>query len=410
MPGPEDDFKRIRNSIISLRNARAVAGQIQDKIAEAVIENGVSGNLDSSELGSGGVYFTPTEKTFLGQVAKSSGITINASSLSDILSNKDSYGPAIDSYVAGLSRQEETLRRDAWAISPEASISDRYTMDVGEALKYKQLFSVPAGERPERTKYQVQFAENGQSLIIGDDGSVRKGGLFPELANKTTQVVNDTTTGHAYALVIDNDGNVTNRVDIGQVGFPEVDPERKFQLDILTRSSEAETALAGIELQRRGQILQALGDDWARQVQLGTVQVQEVQLNLDRINSAFENRRKEREVALKYAVSQSSLFKSASGETMTRLPFANQLAGILSSATGQAFTGEELSLPVGYVNPDQAARETLSGTSYNSAVPGLVQGIQQTRDAVDRIVGQPLGDMAVTTHLAEMALPPGLRG
>jgi hypothetical protein len=126
---------------------------------------------------------------------------------------------------------------------------------------------------------------------------------------------------------------------------------------------------------------------------------EEARLNLDRIDTAFTQRRQEREQVLQYAVRKSSL--NDRGETL--LPFAGPLAAILSQSTGQNITEESFRLPTTSADPEGAFNQILQFSGYQSPLPQLSQQMSGTRSAIESIVGGPLGAQAASAAMAGSA-------
>lgn len=266
--------------------------------------------------------------------------------------------------------------------------------DLGKSLRD----AAPAGP-----SYQFQVGPGGEVYRISSAGSFEYMKTIPELAEKSTQVITDDRTGESIALVFDSQGNVVSRTSLGEFSYAKIDPEREFQRDLLMNAATIEQSFAGIELQRRGQIVDAISNDFAAQIELGRMTFTDAQLRLDQINSALDQRRAEREVVLKYGVTRASLRTNALGETVTRLRFAEQTASILSQALGQDFRPEDFELGVTAVSPDQAGRDVLASSAYTNPVPGLVAGLEATRGAISDIFAEPLGDFAVSNQVTKMA-------
>jgi hypothetical protein len=293
-------------------------------------------------------------------------------------------------------------------LNPEAA-ADLYP-DYLDPQRIKNLRSVLGGGEAARPSYSFQIAAGGQVVRSGTDGSFGIVGVYPELADKNVQVVQNQTTGEATALTFDSNGNVVNRTSLGRVAFPDIDPERKFKQDqlrdritLLSTAAQVEQAMMGLNLQQRGQIVNAIAQDFAYQLQIGAMTYQEATLNLSRINSAFEQRRLEREQMLKYAVPRASLRTRPDGEVVTRLPFADQISSILTATTGRQFSPEDFEIGVTAMDPEQTARDVLISSAYTSPLPGLMAGLQATRDTMNQLFGQPLGDTAVSDRVTALA-------
>ena len=295
---------------------------------------------------------------------------------------------AVNAFITNIDKQIETAKDELYAIDAQGAYG--LYPDIGKMKSAVELATKMGGGAGSAPTYSFQIGQRGEVIRMSSAGSFEIIGTRPELANKTTQVINDTTSGHAYALVLDVDGNVTARTDLGKVGYAEIDPERKFRMDVLTSAASIEQSMAGIELQRRGQVVNAIGEDFARQVQIGTLTLNEAQLNLNRIDTALTQRRAERQQILQYGVTEASLRTNAAGERVTQLPFSSQLASILSATTGRPFSEGDFQLGVAAVNPEQAASDVMTGSSFTSAIPGLTQQAASTSSLINAIVNAPL--------------------
>lgn len=252
--------------------------------------------------------------------------------------------------------------------------------------------------------YSFDVAPNGDVYRMGSDGTFQLVDNFPAFAQRNVQVVTDTRTGEAFAIATDNEGNLVGRESLGQYAFPEIDPERVFRRDNLFRAAELEVALGGLELQRRGMMIDAIGNDMAMQIQLGRMTYDEVNLRLNTISEALNQRRAERQDILRFGVTRESLRTLPSGETVTRLPFAEQTAALLGQATGQEFSATDFELGVTYVNPEQAATDVQNAGQFTSPIPGLTNSLAGARQAISRMFSEPVGDMAVTEQALRAAL------
>ena len=215
---------------------------------------------------------------------------------------------------------------------------------------------------------------NGDIWMFGDDGSTKFAGNFPAAVQKSLEI--DPRTGDLIAFGPDGVGTVVRE----GFGFAQIDPERTFALEAL----QTDIAFKGLELTQRGLEIQALGQDFANQVMLGRMAFEQAQLNLNRVNSAFDVRRQEREVALSFAVKQSSIRVLPDGSRVTRLPFAESIARRLGLPIS------EFELPVGEVNPEAAAQALLDATSFEDPIPALQGQAADTAGAIDTILGAPL--------------------
>lgn len=242
---------------------------------------------------------------------------------------------------------------------------------------------------------RLKFA---RSLMgVGGDGAAPQ---------NTVQVVKDETTGKSYVYTFGPNGNLLNKQDLGTFDFAKIDPERKFRQDVLASAATVEANLASLDLQQRGMIIKALGDDLATQVLVGNMQYTEANLDLSRASTAFDQRRKEREQMLKFVVAKSSVRTLPSGEQVTALPGGAQLAGILSNVTGMRFDPSVFDLPVTYSSPDQTGQDVMNASAFTSPIPGIAASMSQSRSMIENILGKPLGSAAASQQLLAAAMPP----
>jgi hypothetical protein len=380
MSPPDPNWQRVIQNLRILEEQRGTLRQAQDFA--------VFGRFPAGE----GIPTYPSFKAEVDQVLRAA--SAGNPSITEIAAAQaglkgDTFNQeSINAFIGNIDKQVDAAKDELYAIDAQTAYGLYPDIDkMKKAVSLAKSFGEGGSAGP---SYSFQIGQRGEVIRMSSAGGFEIIGTYPELANKTTQVINDTTTGHAYAMVLDVDGNVTARTDLGKVAHAEIDPERKFRLDILTSAASVEQSMAGIELQRRGQVVGALGDDFARQVQLGQLSLQEAQLNLNRIDSALEQRRAERQQLLQYGVTEASLRTNARGERVTQLPFGSQLASILSATTGRAFSEEDFQLGTGVINPDQAARDVMAGSAYTSSIPGLTQQAASTSSLINAIVGAPL--------------------
>jgi hypothetical protein len=238
---------------------------------------------------------------------------------------------------------------------------------------------------------QIVTAPNGSLYSYNpNNGAITKVGDFPDF--HPTQVVKDERTGDAFAV----DQVTGERKNLGNYGFAAIDPKVQFtetqrvnDATLAVQRMNVDANFKGVELQRRGQQVAALGEDWSRQIQLGQLTLQEVQTNLNRISTAFEVEQKQREQQLQYAVKRSSL-SEVNGETVTTLPFADQIAGILSASTGQDYSRSDFQLATTVVDPQAAGQKVLDATNFESSIPSLKAGAASTTAAQQAIVNAAL--------------------
>lgn len=303
----------------------------------------------------------------------------------------DAFGASVSpwKYIEN-SLQETEQRMKATAQQLYGMDPNRADMAIGGLFtpaQRRELAGIPAGGEGFRpAPYQFQMTSSGRLLVFNPNtGGVSDGGEFPDAVAK--QIMQDPRSGDLLAI---NPSSGETQVLIKGYGFPEVPPEQKFRLQVLQAAAGAESSLAGVELQQRGQIVSALGNDLATQVRIGEMQYTEANLNLNRIATAARERRAEREQVIRYGVRQSSLRTTPTGETVTRLPFADQLSALLSSATGQAFSPSDFELGVTNVNPEQVGQDIMAGSSFTSQIPGLQTARQSTLDTIMGIINRPV--------------------
>ncbi len=163
-------------------------------------------------------------------------------------------------------------------------------------------------------------------------------------------------------------------------GFSQIDPERLFALE----AQQTDVAFMGLELTARGQEIQALGQDMANRILLGRMEIEEATFRLNRVNSAFDVRRLERDVALKFAITQTSIRTLPSGERVFRSPLAEATARVLG------LPENALDLPVGVVNPEASAQALLDATQLDSPIPDLEAQADATAAATQALLAAPL--------------------
>lgn len=110
---------------------------------------------------------------------------------------------------------------------------------------------------------------------------------------------------------------------------------------------------------------------------------------------------------MRFAVTRSSLRTNAAGETVTQLPFSSQLASILGAVTGKTFSETDFQLGVGAMNPDQTAQDVLGSSQFQSPIPALAGALSSSRQMIESILGKPMGNMAASEQITQMALPAG---
>ncbi len=216
---------------------------------------------------------------------------------------------------------------------------------------------------------------NGDVWMFGDDGSTFVARNIPGAANKNIEL--DPRTGD---LVSFNNDGTDFEVLVPNFGFAQIDPQRVFALE----AQQTDIAFRGLELTARGQQLAALGQDMATQMMLGRMELEEATFQLNRINSAFDVRRQEREVALKFAIASTSIRTLPDGTRVFRSPLAEATARTLGLPVGA------LDLPVGTVNPEASAQALLDATQLDSPIPDLEAQAAATATATQALLDAPL--------------------
>ncbi len=170
------------------------------------------------------------------------------------------------------------------------------------------------------------------------------------------------------------------RVLVAGFGFAQIDPERAFALE----AQKTDVAFRSLELQSRSQEIQALGQDMANGILLGRLEVDVATFGLIRMNSALDVRREERNVALKFAVTSTSIRTLPDGTRVLRSPLAEATARTLGLPEGA------LDLPVGTVNPEASAQALLDATQLDSPIPDLEAQAAATAAATAALITAPL--------------------
>lgn len=250
------------------------------------------------------------------------------------------------------------------------------------------LSGIDIGGGTKRQVVQVLTASNGKVFTVMNSGEVVDHGVFPELAkgNYQAQVRRD-----GALVAFDPSDPSKPRVVIDRdFGFAEIDPQIKrtdmigqFEANLAISKQQVAIQFAGVELQRRGLLVNAQSDFMAREIELGRLTYEEARTNLDRINIAFDQRRKDLVIQLQHAVSRTSLRTNAAGETVTALPLGAELAGILGVAPSN------FELPVTAVNPDATGQAVLDASAFQSPQAGLRAQLDAARAAVAGIIGAP---------------------
>ncbi|KKL08331.1 hypothetical protein LCGC14_2576950, partial [marine sediment metagenome] len=244
--------------------------------------------------------------------------------------------------LSDLNRQLDFLRKD-WVFRVETMVAEfPEFMSTDRPGLVTQFGPKPSAGRAPVLPTIMRGPEGHYAVLDPFTGSVIQSGQIPGWEDKPNlQIITD-RNGNLIA-VDPNDPAASPVMLIKGFGFPEIDPQvtfaesvRQFEEQIAIRRQEVAGMFIGLELERRGQMIEAITQDFAFQIDIGQMTYQEAQLNLNRINSALDQRRAERAQLLELGVTRASLVERG-GETLTQLPGGTQLAAILSAATGQEF-------------------------------------------------------------------------
>ncbi len=259
----------------------------------------------------------------------------------------------------------------------DASFEGEFLQDFGprRTARFTNEFPTPPGTDAERFTFH---SLPGGTVVRSD----KRGELPSEVVFQGAQVGPADTImqrDNGDLVAISPDGSRIKTLIEG-FGFAQIDPERTFALE----AQRTDIAFRGLELQARGLQVQALGQDFANRIALGRMEYEEAQLNLNRINSAFEVRRQEREVALSFAIASTSILTLPDGTRVFRSPLAEATAQALGLPPGA------LDLPVGVVNPEASAQALLDATQIDSPIPDLEAQADATAAATEALLGAPL--------------------
>ena len=291
---------------------------------------------------------------------------------------------AIDAAAKVADANVQSLVKQAINLSPLAARAEFPSL---VSLKDLEDAGIDIGGGPvDRVKVATVFTgEGGKIYALMDNGDVIETG---RRAPPNTKVEVD-RHGDLIAFNLDDPTAPPTVIQRG-FDFPQVDPRVKFQ-------TETALAFAGLDLQRRGILVNAQIDFMAREIELGRLTYDEANTNLNRINSAFDQRRKDMEIQLQYAVSRTSLRTNAAGETVSALPLGADLAKILGVAPSN------FELPVAAINPQATGEAVLAGSQFQSPIAGLQAQLEATRQAVAAIVGAPQASAMVAGTAAQAA-------
>lgn len=270
-----------------------------------------------------------------------------------------------------VQKQRDLAIQSMTAISPNDSFG-AYPAETLRAAKVLGInFGQAAADVPRVAS--VFVGEGGKVWTVMSNGAWLDSGQKAP-ANRKVEI--DQRTGDLVSFNVDDPAEPPQVMQRG-FAFPQIDPALKFKV-------ETASAFAGLELQRRGQMVQAVGQDMANRIQLGRMEYDEAQLNLSRVDSAFTQRREDQKLALQYAVAKSSVFLGAQGEELTRAPLTEALAASLG------ISPDQFNLPVMRVNPDETARSIIAASEFNSPMPALQSQLEATRAAVSGLTSAPI--------------------
>lgn len=279
--------------------------------------------------------------------------------------------------LGGIEALNNSFVRQYVAFDDQLKFLDQFTSMSGGGGGFK-----PA-------PFQFQTLENGDILSFNPNtGEVSKVGNYPDAVRKQLEV--DQRTGDLLAI---NPFTGESSVLKAGFGFPQIDPRVQFQ-------TETALGLAGMEVQRRGQWVSALGQDMANRIQIGMMTYEEAETNVNTVVQALNQRRADTELALRFAVPQSSIFTDPrTGQRMSRLPGADALANILADSTGER-VDDLFTLPVGTIDPNASANDVIRAGQFESPIPGLMAALENTRQMVAATLGAPNADAEVARAAA----------
>jgi len=346
-----------------------IAAELERRYGQQEWLYGISADLTSGDVSVAGAN----------QLLRDAGYLGTESALS-MTGTSPSVWDTVNSAIRDNDLRIESLVEQAYGIDAESADADfGWRLNDKKRTTFAGLTGGGAGPAP--APYQMQVLPNGDMLVFNpNNGTTTNAGNFPGAVSKQVSQDRD-----GNLISIDPYSGATE-VLVKDFGFPELDPRVKFGVETLMSAAQVEANWAGVDLQYRGLQVQALGEDFARQVSIGTLTLDEAQLNLNRTVAAIEQRRAEREQVLQYGVTRESLRTLPSGEVVTRLPFGAQTAAILSSATGQKVSADEFQLGVTNINPEQAGQDVIAGSAFTSPIPGLIASLQSTKAATDAIL------------------------
>lgn len=296
---------------------------------------------------------------------------------------------ARDDARAAMSREIASMT----SISPRASYDEYPAQTLEEAKKLGLPLAAlglgfGGGSAPAPPRVASVFtAAGGKVYTVMDNGGINETGLQAPPNTKAEVASN----GDLVAFNLDDPSSAPVVLQKG-FRFAEVDPMLKFK-------TETAAAFAGLELQRRGMLVSAQSNFMANEIELGRLTYDEANTNLNRINSAFDQRRKDLDIQLKYAVQRTSLGTNAAGQQITHLPFGADIAKILH------VDPSNFDLPTQNINPDATGQAVLDASNFNSPIDRLTQQLAAARAATAGIIGAPMasGEVANTATQAATA-------
>ena len=335
------------------------------------------------------------------------GAKIEASSeseLAGILGSPRDPAP-VTLIISGIDEINEIIQKDLGrlAVLDEAQAMKDFPGEFGVDLlnDLEKVLGRGSGGGFQPAPFQFDVGPGGQIVVFNPNtGQTSLGGTFPGLASDT-EVAQDPRTGDLIAF---SPSTGERKTIVEGFGFPEISPQAEFALRQSELALSELSVLGNLDLAQRGLEIQALTQDFAHQIELERMTYEEARQRLDTINAALTQRRAEREQLLQFAVTERSL---RAGGTETLLPGGEQLAAILSQATGQEFGPDFAQIPAGRIDPEAAGQDVVRAGSFQSPIPGLTAGLEASREAISAIIGAPLAG-ELTTQTATNAIVEGI--
>lgn len=326
----------------------------------------------------------------------------------------DSLTLALDAQISALDEQMVRLANQAVSLNPTKGLQDSRVyefiplddqLDLWDDLGFGGLGGSGGGGGGggwQPAPLQFQVLGNGDVLAFDpNSGSVSKAGNFPDAVQRQVEVDRNGN------LVSINPFTGETKVLKEGFGFAQVDPRVQFETETAIGLANLSANLAGIEVSQRGQWVSALGQDMANRIQLGMLTYEEARTNVDTVTSALNQRRADTELALKYAVAPQFIRRDAQGNRFARLPLAEDIAAIMSDATGRTIGNNLFDVSVTDIDPNASAQDVIRAGQFNSPIPGLMQEIENTRAMVTSILNAPLADVE-TARAATAKIAGGL--